>query len=108
MTLQIKQKIDDPSNRLVPIEEIFASLGRVRILKVLVTKGEMNISAISRITRVNQKLVKNYLNLLVKIGIIQEKVFGRIRIYRLCIEKPVVTAIKNLFDLWQRYFEKDQ
>lgn len=83
-----------------PIEEIFASRGRVKILKILVEEGELNISEIGRRARLNHGTTIQHLDFLSKAGIIQEKAFGRIRIYRLKEENVKAQALRSFFSLW--------
>ncbi|MFX0162631.1 MAG: winged helix-turn-helix domain-containing protein [Candidatus Hodarchaeota archaeon] len=83
-----------------PIEEVLSSKGRVKILRLLAEEGELNISEIINRTRLNHTITLKHLDQLAKAGIVQEKKFGRIRIYRYCIEQSRARALKNLFQLW--------
>jgi DNA-binding transcriptional ArsR family regulator len=83
------------------IEEIFKTKGRVQILKILAKAGELNISAICSQARMNHQVAKRHLQILSEVGVVQEKIFGRIKIYRLRIENLRVQGIKNLIELWQ-------
>ena len=86
---------------LATIEEIFSSKGRVRILKILSEAGELNISEIARRAELNYTTTNQHLNVLKEAGLIQEKKFGRIRIFRFNYEYPRAQAIKNLIDFWE-------
>lgn len=83
----------------IAIEEVFKSRGRVLVLKIL-CKGELNISAICSESGIGNVSITRHLNALVALGVIQEKRFGRIKIYRLCIENTRVQNIKTLLDSW--------
>ncbi|MEX2703521.1 MAG: ArsR/SmtB family transcription factor [Candidatus Baldrarchaeia archaeon] len=83
------------------IENILSSRGRVKIIKVLAKEEELNISEIVKRVRLNHSTVAQHLGYLCKVGIIQEKTFGRIRIYRLKTENAKVRALKTLFSLWE-------
>ena len=82
------------------IEKIFSSKGRVKIIKILVEEGELNISEICRKARLNHTTTLQHLNFLIETGLIQEKKFGRIRIYRLKEENIKAQALKSFFSLW--------
>ncbi|MHA1650971.1 MAG: ArsR/SmtB family transcription factor [Candidatus Helarchaeota archaeon] len=82
------------------LEDIFQSKGRIKILKILAIEGELNISEIARRANLNHNSTRHHLNFLVKANIVQEKKFGRIRIYRFRVEDIKVRAIKSLFDIW--------
>ncbi len=84
----------------IQIEDLFASKGRVKILKILVEEGELNISEIGRRARLNYGTTVQHLEFLCKTGIIQEKNFGRIRIYRLKEEDIRARALRSFFSLW--------
>ncbi|MCQ5337045.1 MAG: ArsR family transcriptional regulator [Candidatus Methanomethylicia archaeon] len=84
------------------VEEIFSSKGRVKILKVLAEKEELNISAITRKTGLNHATTCAHLKKLCEMGIVEEKRFGRIRIFRLKKEYAKAQAIKNLFNSFKR------
>ena len=80
------------------VEEIFSSKGRVKVLKALADKGEMNISEITRRTSLNHTTTAGHLKMLCDLGIIEEKRFGRIRIFRFKKEDPRGWAIQTLFE----------
>lgn len=70
---------------------------RVKILKLLVDKESLNISAIVRLTKLNHKIIKENLDYLVERGIVHEVCLGRIRAYRLNYTSPIARAIRDLF-----------
>ena len=65
-----------------PIEELLGSRGRIRILNVLAESGDLNISEVSRRTGLNYTSVERHLSKLVKLGLIKEKRYGKIRIFQ--------------------------
>ena len=81
-------------------EEVFSSRGRSRIIAILAKVGELNVSEISRRARLNHSTVKEHLKFLKEVNLVEEKVFGRIRIYRFRSETVYGRAIKNLVELW--------
>ncbi|MFX1262032.1 MAG: winged helix-turn-helix domain-containing protein [Promethearchaeota archaeon] len=85
----------------VPIEELFSSRGRIKIIKELATSSELNISELCRRVSLNHSSTKSHLEVLIKSGLVEEKMFGRIKIYRYRIEDHRARALRNLFGLWQ-------
>jgi DNA-binding transcriptional ArsR family regulator len=85
----------------VSIEEIFSSRGRIKILKELATSNELNISELCRRVSLNHSSTKSHLEVLIASGLVEEKMFGRIKIYRYRIEDHRARALRNLFGLWQ-------
>ena len=84
------------------VEEIFSSKGRVKVLKSLAERGEMNISDITRRTSLNHTTTSVHLGRLCELGIVEEKRFGRIRIFRFKKEDPRAWAIQNLFESFKK------
>ncbi|TDA34084.1 ArsR family transcriptional regulator [Candidatus Nezhaarchaeota archaeon WYZ-LMO8] len=79
------------------MESLLGSKPRVKILKVLIDKGELNITAIAREAGVNHKTALRHLEELRRVGVVTEKVFGRVRIFKINSEDPRVEALKMLF-----------
>ncbi len=82
------------------IENVFSSRGRVRILRLLVEVGELNITEIARRTRLNYSATNRHLVALREMRLVEEKTFGKIRIFSFKFEDPRAKAIKALIDLW--------
>ena len=83
------------------IEEVLSSKGRVVILKTLAEMEELNISAIARVANLNHSTATQHLNFLTKAGLVQEKRFGRIKIFRFRTENLKARSLKRLFEIWQ-------
>lgn len=84
------------------VEDVFSSKGRVKVLKTLAEKGEMNISEITRRACLNHTTAAMHLNRLCELGIIEEKRFGRIRIFRFKTEDPRAWAVQTLFESFRK------
>ena len=83
------------------IEELLGSKARLKILKTLVLNEELNISSIISKTKLNHANVLKHLNFLKSFNLIQEKKFGRIRIYRYKIENIKARSLKNFIEIWE-------
>ena len=83
---------------MLSVENLLGSKARIRILRVLLDKEELNITAIAREAEVNYKTALHHLEELKSMGIITEKVFGRVRIFKINHEDPRVKALKNMFN----------
>lgn len=79
------------------VAEVLSSKVRLKILKILVERESLNITAIVRLTRLNHKIVKDNLDYLVNRGILHEVSIGRLKTYRLNNANPVARAIRDLF-----------
>ncbi|MEX2703873.1 MAG: ArsR/SmtB family transcription factor [Candidatus Freyrarchaeum guaymaensis] len=83
------------------LERIFSSRGRIKIVKVLVEEEELNISEIAKRANLNYSTTNQHLDFLKRVGLVQEKIFGRIRIFRFRTENIKAQAIKRLFEVWR-------
>ncbi len=79
------------------IESLFSSRIRVRVLRALIKYREVNITKLSRELGVNYKVIEYHVEALKRLGIAEEKRFGRIRIIRLSEGDPRVLAIERFF-----------
>lgn len=84
------------------IEEVFSSKIRMKILKLIERLGELNVSEIARRLSINYETTSRHLKVLEEEGILQHKVFGRIRLYRFNKRSPKAKAVQNLIDTWEQ------
>lgn len=83
------------------VEDLLGSKARVRILKVLASNGELSTSQIIKKTKLNPTGVLKHLKYLRSINFIQEKQFGRIRIYRYKIEDRRASSFRDFLNEWE-------
>lgn len=83
------------------IEDVFASRGRVRILRILAEIGELNISALARRAGLNYSTAREHLRVLEAAGLVRHKRFGRIRIFRFNDGDARARMIQRLVELWE-------
>lgn len=83
-------------------EENFGSKARLKILKILVLNTEQSISQIIKGTKLNHSCVRKHLNVLKSLNIIQEKNFGRIKIFRFKTENIKARSLKNFIEIWEK------
>lgn len=70
-------------------------------MKIIAQVGELNVSEIARRLSVNYKVTNNHLKILENEGILEHKVFGRIRLYRFNEFSPKAKAIQKLIEVWE-------
>jgi len=85
-------------NLIKELEEILGARGRVRLLAMLSTVDEINITRLAKICRIQHASAERNLQLLLEHGIIVEKRFGKIRIFSLNLKNEVTRSIKRMFD----------
>ena len=88
------------------VEDVFSSRVRMKILKMLVRIGELNVSQIARRLALNYTTTSNHLKLLEGEGILIHKEFGRIRLYRLNEHSIKAKAAKALIEAWESQGDK--
>ena len=83
------------------VEDVFSSKLRMKILKIIARVGELNVSEIARRLGANFATTNKHLKILEEEGILQHKVFGRIRLYRLNEHSPKAKAVLSLIEVWE-------
>jgi DNA-binding transcriptional ArsR family regulator len=84
------------------VEDVFSSKPRMKILKLLSRLGAVNISEIARRISLNYSTTNKHLMLLEAESILQQRVYGRIRIYKFNEVSPKARAVKNLIEVWEQ------
>jgi DNA-binding transcriptional ArsR family regulator len=87
---------------IMQIEEVFSSKPRMKILKFIARLGALNVSDIARRINLNYTTTNQHLKLLEDEGILQQKVYGRIRMYRFNESSPKAKAVQNLIETWEQ------
>lgn len=83
--------------------ELLGSKARVKIIAVLAKESELNLSSIINKTKLNHSCVIKHLNVLKSESLVQEKIFGRIKIYRFKTDNIKAKSLKNLLEIWEVY-----
>jgi len=88
------------------VEDVFGSRLRMKIIRILVQIGELNVSEIAQKLGANHETTSKHLKILEDEGIIQHKTFGRIHLYRLDEHSPKTKAVQNLIEIWEQSEQK--
>ncbi len=83
------------------IEDLLGSRAKVKILKILAKFDELTISLIIKKTKLNYTCVLKHLNFLKMHDLIQEKKFGRIKIFRYKSENIKARSLRNFIEIWE-------
>ncbi len=87
------------------VEDLLGSRARVKILKALVMDEELNISLLIKKTKLNYVNVSKHLRYLKSVDLVQEKKFGRIKIFRFKLENIKARAFKNFIEIFEGELE---
>jgi DNA-binding transcriptional ArsR family regulator len=83
-------------------EEVFSSKPRMKILRLVARLGALNISDIARRINLNYSTTNQHLKLLESEGVLQQRVYGRIRIYKFNEVSAKARAVQNLIEAWEQ------
>jgi len=84
------------------IEEVFSSKPRMKILRLVARLGALNVSDIARRIKMNYSTTNQHLKLLEAEDILQQRVYGRVRMYRFNEVSPKAKAVQNLIETWEQ------
>ena len=84
------------------IEEVFSSKPRMKILKLVARLGALNVSDLARRINLNYSTTNQHLKLLEAEGILQQRVYGRIRMYKFSDGSLKARAVQNLIEAWEQ------
>jgi DNA-binding transcriptional ArsR family regulator len=74
----------------------------MKILKLLSRLGALNVSDIAKRIGLNYSATNEHLRLLEAEGILVQRVYGRIRMYRYNDTSAKAKAVQNLIDTWEQ------
>ncbi len=83
------------------IEDLLGSRARVKILKMLALNEELTISLIIKKAKLNHASATKHLRYLMDVGLVQEKKFGRIKIYRYKLENIKARSFRAFLKIWE-------
>jgi predicted transcriptional regulator len=84
------------------IEEVFSSKSRMKILKLIYQLGQLNVSDVARRLNLNFTSTSEHLKILETEEILQERTYGRVRMYRFNEGSAKAKAVQTLIDAWDQ------
>ena len=88
------------TEKIIKLDEILSCRGKTRILMLLSDEKELNITEIARNARLNYSSTNSHLKDLERTGLVEQKRFGRIRIYKYRDDDPRAQALRTLIKVW--------
>jgi DNA-binding transcriptional ArsR family regulator len=82
------------------LDEILSSKARVKVLRVILEKGEVNISQVIKETKLNHKTVHKHVNYLINAGLVEEVRVGRLRLLRPNWLNPKTRRLEEFFSFF--------
>lgn len=84
------------------LEDVFSSKPRMKILRLIARLGALNVSDIARRINLNYSTTNQHLKLLEAEGILEQRVYGRIRMYRFNESTSKAIAVQKLIETWEQ------
>ena len=84
-----------------PIEDLLGSKACIKILKTLIKEEYLNITSIITKSTLNHRSTLKYLSFLKICNLIQEKKYGRIKMYRYNTTNFKASILKKLIEIWE-------
>jgi len=78
-----------------------SSYGRTKVLTIMLEAGELNVSEITRRSGLSHSAAAHHLEYLARSGILVEKRFNRIRIFRVDPASPLASALMRFYLDWK-------
>jgi DNA-binding transcriptional ArsR family regulator len=84
------------------LEEVFSSKPRMKILRLIYTLGSLNVSDVARRVKMNYAATAEHLKVLEAEGVLQERTYGRVRMYRFNEGSAKAKAVAGLIEAWEK------
>lgn len=78
------------------LDTLLSTRGRLKVIRIILRYGETNITRIIRESGLNYKTVKRHLAFLVETGLINERSYGRARLYSVNYASPKALLLRDL------------
>ena len=82
------------------LARVLSSSGRIKILTLLSNVGELHLTEIARKTDQSYSATDRHLEELSKASIVEERDYGRVRMFRLNLENPRAKILRQLILEW--------
>ncbi len=86
----------------LPLERVFSSIGRVRILSLLSEVEELHLTEIAKRTEQSYSSTERHLDELSEAGIVEERDYGRIRVFKLNRANGHAKLLQELVLKWNQ------
>ena len=74
----------------------------MKILRIIARLGTLNVSDVARRIGLNYSATDKHLRLLEAESVLEQRTYGRIRMYRFKEGSPKAKAVQNLIDVWEQ------
>ena len=85
-----------------PLERVLSSSGRIRILTLLSEIEELHLTEIAKRTEQSYSATERHLDNLSKAGIVEERDYGRVRMFKLNLTNDHAKLLQDLILKWNQ------
>jgi DNA-binding transcriptional ArsR family regulator len=96
----IHQSLALDRNETLPLDKILSSSGRIRILALLSEVEELHLTEIAKRTEQSYSATQRHLDDLAKAGIVEERDYGRVRVFNLNRTNDHAKLLQELILKW--------
>ncbi len=82
------------------LEKVLSSSGRIRILSLLSRVEELHLTEIAKRTEQSYSATERHLKDLARASLVEERDFGRVRIFKLKVDNPRARMLRDLIIQW--------
>jgi DNA-binding transcriptional ArsR family regulator len=87
-------------NEIPPLDKVLSSSGRIRILTLLSEIEELHLTEIAKRTEQSYSAAERHLDDLSKAGIVEERDYGRVRVFKLNQANDRARLLQELILKW--------
>ena len=87
-------------NDIPPLDRVLSSSGRIRILALLSEVGELHLTEIAKRTDQSYSATERHLDDLSRTGIVEERDYGRVRVFKLNQANDRAKLLQDLILKW--------
>jgi len=98
----LHQSLALDGDKFPPLDRVLSSSGRIRILTLLSDVGELHLTEIAKRTEQSYSATERHLDDLSEAGIVEERDYGRVRVFKLNQANEYAKLLQELILKWNR------
>ncbi len=96
------------AEKILPLDRVLSSGGRIRILALLSEVNELHLTEIAKRTDQSYSAAERHLDDLSQAGIVEERDYGRVRVFKLNLANDRAKLLQELILKWNHNQELGQ
>jgi DNA-binding transcriptional ArsR family regulator len=104
----LNPSLDLVDEKIPPLDKILSSSGRIRILTLLSEVEQLHLTEIAKRTEQSYSAAERHLGDLLQAGIVEERDYGRVRVFKLNLANDRAKLLRELILKWNHKQELGQ